>query len=71
MAGWYYGRGNIITISDGKGDDKNLIMEYEFLLTEEIKVQVNTYLTQQTRQAQNNQMMAQCLLASLTEKYFN
>ena len=69
-AGWNHGSGNIIDIPDENGDDQNLIMQYGCLTTDDIKTEAKTYLGKQTRQAQNNQMMMQCLLASLTEKCF-
>ena len=70
IAGLNHGLGNIFDISDKNGDDQNLITQYCCLITEDIKTQAETYMGAQTRQAQNNQMMMNYLLASLAEKCF-
>ena len=68
-AGWNAGTGDIIMIADSNLEDKNILTEYGCLTEKEIKASL-TFLGTSTRQAQNNQMMVECLLASLTEGCF-
>jgi len=68
-SGWNYLTGDILTIKNIKNEDKDLITEYGCLSEEEIKTSL-TYINTESRQAQNNQMMVECLLASLTEACF-
>ena len=68
-AGWNAGTGNILMIADSSKENKNILTEYGCLTEKEIKASL-TFLDTPSRQAQNNQMMVECLLASLTEGCF-
>ena len=65
-SGWNYMTGDILTIENTKKKDKDLITEYGCLSEDEIKKSL-VYLNTESKQAQNNQMMVECLLVSLTE----
>jgi hypothetical protein len=75
MAGWDSGQGDILTIPDANGNDRNLITEYGRLTMEEITTHVRTYVLpaqgQQAppanRRAQNDYQLFLCLSTSLTE----
>ena len=67
--GWIFMTGDIFTIKDKKKKNKDLITEYGRLTEDEIKKSL-IYLNSEPRQTQNNQMMVECILASLTEAYF-
>ena len=68
-SGWNYMTGDILTIKNTKKEDKDLVTEYGCLSEGEIKKSL-VYLNIESRQKQNNQMMVECLLASLTEACF-
>ena len=68
-AGLNAGTGDIIMIADSNMENKNILTEYGCLTEKEIKASL-TFFGTPSRQAQNNQMMVECLLASLTEGCF-
>ena len=69
-AGWNSGTGNILTVPDAKADNKIVITEYECVTDIHITTAATVYIDTQTRQAQNNAMMVECLQASITEGCF-
>ena len=71
-SGWDKGTGNIIDVTDGNGNKKNVLYKYGCLSMEELQVASKTYstVTITTRAAQNNQMMLECILCSIIESYF-
>ena len=69
-AGWNSGTGNILTIPDARGDNRNVITEYGCVTDTLITTAATAYINTQTRQAQNNAMMVECLQASITEGCF-
>ena len=66
--GWGTGTGDIIHIKDVKGNFRNLITEYGCLSKEDIEAATADYLGKPKRAAQNNQMMLECILESITEE---
>ena len=70
-SGWGTGTGNIIHIKDAKGNSRNLITEYGCLSKEDIEAATADYLGKPKRAAQNNQMMLECILESITEECFH
>ena len=70
-SGWQTGTGDIITIPDRSANNKNMLSEYGCLNDAEIRLHVATYLGTQTRRAQNNAMMLECIQSSLTEACFH
>lgn len=66
-SGWTKGTGDIITIPDSAGNDKNLIKHYGQLSLEDIKNKAQTYAGNPSRAAQNSSQMCTFLLDSLTE----
>ena len=68
-SGWDKGTGNIIDVTDGNGNKKNVLYKYGCLSMEELQVASKTYctVTITTRAAQNNQMMLECILSSIIE----
>ena len=71
-SGWDKGTGNIIDVTDVNGNNKNVLYKYGCLSMEELQVASSTYCTANvtTRAAQNNQMMLECILSSITETCF-
>ena len=67
ICGWHSGRGNIINIPDANNITKNLIKEYGCLSTRNLGIFSVAYVNMQTRAAQNNHMMVECLMASITD----
>ena len=70
-AGWGTGTGDIIHIRDSKGNSRNLITEYGCLTKDDIEAAAAKYLGKPKRAAQNNQMMLECILGSITEECFH
>ena len=70
VCGLHSGTGNIINIPDSKNISKHLIKEYGCLSTENLKQISVSYVNMQTRAAQNNHMMTECLMASITDTCF-
>ena len=68
--GWNSGTCDILTITDTNGDYRNVITEYGCVTEAHITTSAMTYIGTQTRQAQNNAMMVECLQASITEGCF-
>ena len=68
--GWNSGTGNILTIPDARGDNRNFITGYGCVTDTLITTAATAYINTQTRQAQNNAMMVECLQASITEGCF-
>ena len=71
-SGWDKGTGNILHVIDVNGNKKNILYKYGCLSMEELKVAFNTYCTATatTRAAQNNQMILECILSSITKACF-
>ena len=70
VCGLHSGTGNIINSPDSKNISKNLIKQYGCLSTENLKNISVSYVNMQTREAQNNHMIAECLMASITDTCF-
>jgi len=70
VCGWHTGGGNIINIPDSKRINQNLIKQYGCLSTNDLDTFAVAYVNNQTRAAQNNHMMAECLMASITDTCF-
>ena len=68
--GWNFKNGDILTIPNGNGVNKDLTLEFGCLTNVDIRVFL-IYMEMETRKVQNNQMMDKCLLASLTEACFH
>ena len=68
-SGWNFKAGDILNIPDAKRVKRNLITHYGCLTVADIEASL-TYIGQENRKAQNNQMMVECLLSSLTEPCF-
>lgn len=66
-SGWTKGVGDIITIPNSNGNDKNLIKSYGQLSLENIKSKVISYAGTECRAAQNLTQMCTLLLDSLAE----
>ena len=66
-AGWDTGLGNIMTVQNDKGEDKNIITQFGCLTTKNLKDEAGNYAKANTRAAQNNHMMIECMLAFTTE----
>ena len=66
IAGWDVGTGDILTIADTKRDQKNLLTEYGCLTEKDIRAS----LVYNHKICPNNQIMVECLLASLTKGCF-
>ena len=58
---------NIIIIPNSMGTPRNLITEYERLTVEYIETNIQQFIGQQTRQAQNSVQLFHCLTKSMTE----
>ena len=69
-AGWNSGTGDIPTIPDANGDYRNVITEYGCVTEAHIRTSAITDIGNQTRQAQNNAIIVECLQASITEGCF-
>ena len=69
IAGWDVDTGNLLTIADAKRDQKTLLAEYGCITEKDIRASL-VYIGTTIRSAQNNKMMVECLLASLTEGCF-
>ena len=67
-AGWKTGASNMLTIPDSNGEDRSLLTEYGRLTEEDIRNHADTYMANESRQAQNNVQMYNCLTKSLTEE---
>ena len=63
-----YGAGNILTIKDDAGVDRNILTEYGRLTTGNIDTHFAIYKTQAGRQLQNSAQMSECLMASICPK---
>ena len=70
VCGWHSGRGIIINIPDANSLTKKLIKEYGCLSNENLETFSVAYVKMQTKAAQNNHMMAECLMASITDTCF-
>jgi len=66
-AGWHSGTGNILTIPDSNGIQRNLITNYGQLTLQDVQNHVDSYIQLQTRKAQNAVQMFKCISSSLTE----
>ena len=64
--GWNDHMADILTISTSTGD-RNLIRDFGRITMEEVRNHCTTYINQQTRQAQHQYQMYQCLMNSLTD----
>ena len=60
-SGWSTGAGNILTIKDDAGVDRNLLTEYGRLTTGNIDAHFDIYKAQAGRQLQNAAQMSECL----------
>ena len=69
-AGWDTGLGNIMTVQNDKGEDKNIITQFGCLTTKNLKDEAGNYAKANTRAAQNNHMMVECIMSSITEECF-
>ena len=67
QSGWMEAGANIIMIQDSGGTPRNLITEYGRLTVEDIEANMQNFIGQQTRQAQNSVQLFQCLTNSMTE----
>ena len=67
QSGWTETGANIITIPNSSGTPRNLITEYERLTVEYIEKNIQQFIGQQTRQAQNSVQLFHCLTKSMTE----
>ena len=70
MCGWNKDTGDIILIKDNNNDPRNIITEYGCLKTRTLEADANNWVDQETRKAQNNHMMMECMMASITEACF-
>jgi len=59
-------RGDIILIKDNENDPRNFITEYGCLTTRTLEADADTWVDKETRKAQNNHMMVECMMASIT-----
>ena len=57
-------------VKNGKGEDKNITTQFGCLTTDNFKVKACNYTNKDTRSTQNNHMMVECIMSSITEKYF-
>ena len=60
---------NIVNIQDDDGIKRNLFVEYGCLSKKDIEYYVNSYANTETRQAQNDFMLGELLLNSVTENF--
>ena len=67
-AGWKTGTSDMLTIPDSNGEDRSLLTEHGRLTEEDIRNHANTCMANESRQAQNNVQMHNCLTKSLTEE---
>ena len=70
MCGWNKDTGDIILIKDNEIDLRNIITEYGCLTTRTLEADTDTWIDKETRKAQNNHMMVECMMASITEACF-
>ena len=70
MCGWDKDAGDIILVKNNEKDLRNLIIEYGCLTTKTLEADAETWVDKETRKAQNNHMMVECMLASITESCF-
>ena len=70
-AGWGAGTGDILNIPDDDGNKRNILTEYGCLTKENITTASEVYMTTDSRAVQNNDMMLECILGSLTEGCFH
>jgi len=66
-SGWNFKAGDILNTPDAKGVKRNLITHYGCLTEADIEASL-TYIGQEKRKAQNNQMMVECLLGLASTK---
>jgi hypothetical protein len=66
-SGWYTGAGNILTIPDAGGTNRDLITEYGRLSMADINTHVATYIDGNTRCTQNAAQMLTCIKESLSD----
>ena len=66
-SGWNFKAGDILNIPDAKRVKRNLITHYGCLTEADIEASL-TYIGQENRKAQNNQMMVECLLGLASTK---
>ena len=62
--------GDIILIKDNEEDIRNLVTENGCLTAKTLETDADTWMKKQTRKAQNNHMMIECMLAFITETSF-
>ena len=60
-------RANIIMINDSGGTPRNIITEHGRLTVDNIDANVQNFIGQQTRQAQNSVQLFHCLTKSMSE----
>jgi len=70
MCGWNKDTGDIIIVKDNNNDPRNIITEYGCLTTRTLEADADSWVDQETRKAQNNHMMVECMMASITEACF-
>ena len=70
MCGWNKDAGDIILIKDNENDLRTLITEYGCLTTRTLKADADTWIDKETREAQNNHTMVECMMVSITEACF-
>lgn len=68
QSGWHLAGGNILSIPDSQGVDRDLITQYGQLTPDDIVAHVATYINAQGRAAQNAVQMHHCIMNSLSSE---
>ena len=68
--GWDINSGDIVLIKNNENDLRNLITEYGCLTTRTLEADADTWVDKETRKNQNDHMMVEYMMASITESCF-